>query len=99
MERYEDPKIKSAMDGYLHPGGLGLTDKAFTLGAFSPGAAILDIGAGYGETVRHLRERWQLEAVGLEPSPVLRAKALEKYPELPLVAGYCEALPFPRCCF
>lgn len=95
MERYEDPQINAAMGGCLHPGGLALTAKAVSLGAFSPGARILDIGAGYGETVAYLREKWQLDAVGLEPSTVLRENALAAHPGLPLVAGCGEEIPFP----
>ncbi len=94
MKRYEDAATKAALGGKLHPGGRALTEKALALAAFPAAARILDIGAGDGATVALLRESYGYEAVGVEPSPLLRARAGELHPGLELIAAVGERLPF-----
>lgn len=75
------------------PGGFLITERGLSFCAFSPGARILDIGCGTGDTVRHLRERHGLDAWGVDRDP----DAMEDRAYLSCAAG--EALPFPGDCF
>jgi arsenite methyltransferase len=50
------------------PGGLKLTERAMDLGAFPAGARLLDLGCGRGTTARYIRNRYGIEAWGLDIS-------------------------------
>ncbi|WP_425803840.1 DVU_1556 family methyltransferase [Desulfitobacterium sp. Sab5] len=62
--------------------------------SFAPGSRILDVGCGSGASVEFLRSEYQLEAVGVDPSEVLLELGKNRNPQLPLVQGYGEKLPF-----
>ncbi|HHX74090.1 MAG TPA: class I SAM-dependent methyltransferase [Firmicutes bacterium] len=79
----------------LRPGGLDLTRQAVNHCRFPKGAKILDIGCGYGETVRLLRSEYGFNAVGLDTGEKMLQKARARYPDLTFVAGRAENLPFP----
>ncbi len=93
------------------PGGLELTERAMERCFFPVGACLLDVGSGRGATVRHLRERYRMNAWCLEQS----LEALAAGPagrgirgvaqDLPLASAildgvFCECvlslLPFPE---
>ncbi|NLN07203.1 MAG: class I SAM-dependent methyltransferase [Firmicutes bacterium] len=78
----------------LRPGGLDLTREAVDWCRFPKGAKILDIGCGYGETVHLLRSEYGLNAFGLDAGEEMLQKARGRYPNLPLLAGRAEKLPF-----
>ena len=78
---YNDPDFRAACGGTLRPGGLSLTAEALDLCAFAPGARVLDLACGAGETLKLLRARG-LEGLGLEASPELAALAREHGPVL-----------------
>ncbi|MCB2189350.1 MAG: methyltransferase domain-containing protein [Deltaproteobacteria bacterium] len=90
---YHSQPLEEVSGPALRPGGLGLTARAWDLAGLAPGARVLDLGAGLGETVAWLtRERGAL-AVGVDASPELLARARARYPGARLVAGRAEALP------
>ena len=47
-------------------GGFILTDKAVELGAFKKGMQVLDIGCGPGITIEYLRQKFQIDATGID---------------------------------
>lgn len=61
--------------------------------AFPAGGRILDIGCGTGDTVRHLRERFGLEAQGVDKDPTVVADRAH------LACASGEALPYPDSAF
>ena len=58
-----------------HPGGAAHTRRMLSLAALPPGARVLDMGAGAGETLRLLREQG-CDAVGVDLEP--RADTVER---------------------
>lgn len=73
--------------------------RAKTVGAAA--GRVLEVGVGSGLNVRHYRG--VTEVVGLDPDPVLLAKARRRAAAAPfvvrLVRGDCQALPFPDASF
>lgn len=81
------PELRAATGDTLRPGGLTLTDIAAEALELVPGMTVLDAGCGPGATVRHLRKRYGVRAVGIDlyPGPA---------PGLPLLRGPIDTLPF-----
>ena len=52
----------------IRPGGLRITERAISLWKLPPGARVLDVGCGQGESVTHLREKYGLDALGIDAS-------------------------------
>jgi len=75
----------------LRPGGLDLTARAIELARLHPGASVLDLGCGRGESVAYLR------SLGFAALGVDRRQPLEStsYDALQLVAT-AEELPLPN---
>ena len=67
-----------------HPGGAEHTRRLLELAALPPGARVLDMGAGAGETLALLRERG-FDALGIDLSP--------RSPQV--LRGDLHAAPFP----
>ena len=59
----------------FRPGGLELTDKAADFIKLKPGERVLDIGYGLGTSLRFLRDKYNIDAFGVDinPSTILRA--------------------------
>lgn len=93
MREYEDTLLRTTTKDVLRPGGLDLTDRAVALAALPAGAVVLDVGCGCGVTVQHLRDRYGLAALGIDPSLLLLAAARTRSPGLPLLGGRSERLP------
>ena len=93
---YEGSEIREATGDAIRPGGLSLTERALSLCHFSPGDKVLDVGCGVGATVEHLLTHHQLDAVGVDPSPLLLESGYERRPDLPLMIGAGENLPFVK---
>ncbi len=75
------------------PGGFIITERGLSLCTLAPGARVLDIGCGTGDTVRHLRERYGFEAQGVDRDPAAMAGRAH------LTCAPGEALPFLDACF
>lgn len=91
---YENNLLRRTTGNTLRPGGYRLTDWAAENCGFQSGDSILDVGCGCGATVNRLRTIYQLKAYGIDPSKKLLAIGKEAYPDLPLVQGAGEAIPF-----
>lgn len=74
------------------PGGFLITERGLELCGFPPGARLLDIGCGTGDTVRHLRERHGMDAQGVDKNGAVVAGR----PHLACATG--EGLPFGDGC-
>lgn len=87
---YENPALAEVTGETLRPGGFALTDRGVALCGLPPGVRVADIGCGTGATVRRLRHRFGLEAVGIDASLALLRKAP---PGDALLLGRAQALP------
>ena len=52
--------------GVCRPGGFTITDRAMEYCRFNKGSKLLDVGCGLGATVRHVAEKYGLDAYGIE---------------------------------
>lgn len=87
---YENPAVRAVTGETLRPGGFVLTDRAVEVCMLRPGARAADIGCGSGATVRRLRRRHGLAAVGCDLSTTLLEKAS---PDAAVIQACAEALP------
>lgn len=78
----------------VRPGGLDLTRRALSLCAFTPGQHTLDIGCGSGATVRLMRQEFQLEAYGIDPSAAMIARGTAEDPASTVTLGDAMDLPY-----
>lgn len=90
---YENPKIHAVTGETIRPGGFALTDRAVEYCCFAAGAKVLDVGCGLGATVEYLVDKYRLDALGIDPSPLLLARKQGLRPELRLLEGRAEELP------
>lgn len=74
------------------PGGFEITEKGLDICNFQPGAKILDIGCGEGDSCCLLRERFGYSPVGIDISPEAVKKAQNNYPQLEFQVGDGEFL-------
>lgn len=79
----------------IRPGGLELTERAVAHCRFPPESRILDVGCGTGVTLKQLTCVHHLSAVGIDASSRLLHQTRSMHPDLPLVRGFGEQLPFP----
>ena len=91
---YEGNAVRQATGDSIRPGGFHLTDCAVKHCSLLPGARVLDVGCGTGATVEYLRNKYQLQAVGVDPSALLLEKGRQRRPDLPIFQGVGESLPF-----
>lgn len=96
---YEDAPFLRDRQGAIRPGGLRVTEEAVRNCGFLPGASILDVGCGIGATVMFLRDRYALDAIGVDISARLIEEALVLRPDLPLVQADAAELPFKDAVF
>ena len=71
-----------------------LVDAFVALSGLTPGARVADLGCGSG-AFTHLLARKGYACVGLDISPKLVELGRRKYPDLELIEGDVEHLPFP----
>lgn len=79
----------------LRPGGSELSRQLLTNVQLRPGARILDLGCGKGESLALLREEYACLPTGLEPNAAYRAAAQAANPGIKILDGLAESLPFP----
>ncbi|SDH36574.1 DVU_1556 family methyltransferase [Desulfosporosinus hippei] len=92
---YESDLLRQSTGDTLRPGGFYLTDLGVRSCDFPPGARVLDVGCGSGATVDRLVSLYGLQALGLDPSALLLESGLKQNPNLNLIQGLGEDLPFP----
>lgn len=83
----------------FRPGGLSLTDKAAEFIQLKAGDRVLDIGCGFGSSLEYLRNRYSIEAFGLDLSPQAVQKATIRIGADRIQQGDACALPYEEACF
>ncbi|MGE4292848.1 MAG: DVU_1556 family methyltransferase [Desulfovibrio sp.] len=95
------PEARAVLGETLRPGDFALTDRAVEALDLRPGMSALDAGCGTGATVRRLRRRFGLHALGIDlcPAPPA-ANSLALAPGLAsgLVQSRIDALPLRNHC-
>lgn len=91
---YESKDMNCILGDTLRPGGFELTDKAVEFCRFSKGDRILDIGCGKGATVEHIKRCFGIESYGIDPSSILIGQGKIKNPNLNIMEGKGENIPF-----
>ncbi len=90
MMQYDIPeKLRMVVGDAIRPGGLALTERATTYCNFSKGSRIVDIGCGWGTTIRYLQERHGLQVCGVDASD----RMFSGTHNLPVVQADAEYLP------
>lgn len=91
---YETGSLAPGDARVFRPGGIELTTRAFARAEIKPGARILDLGCGAGETARHLRSQG-FDAIGVDPAPAFGE--LQATPSR--IVASAESLPFVDAAF
>jgi SAM-dependent methyltransferase len=95
---YESPTLQAVMGPALRPGGLELSRRALSFCDLPDDSPVVDIGCGTGVTVGFLIRDCRLKACGLERSPAMLGQARNREPDLPLIQGTANRLPFRDNC-
>ncbi len=66
-----------------------------TLGGFSPGERVVDLGCGTGVFTSLFKHEHGLNISGLDISALSMERAQRDYPEIPFMTGDVEYLPYP----
>ena len=90
---YENDNFMNQPESLLRPGGLSLTKYFAEACNFLKGAKVIDLGCGYGMTVKFLRNRYGIEAIGIDLSTVLLGQGKKLTNDLHLIQAAGEALP------
>ena len=93
MRVYEQSPLLEVAGETIRPGGLALTDRALEFCALPIGSRVLDVGCGPAASIEHLRVKYQLNAVGLDPSEMLLRSGRRRDPSLRLIQSPGEYLP------
>lgn len=93
---YESKDMQNITGVTLRPGEFILTGKAVEFCKFSSKDSIMDLGSGMGATVNYLNEKYNIKAIGLDPSQKLIDIGKEKYKSIELVNGRGEQIPFKK---
>lgn len=96
---YEDQEMVKASGETLRPGGYLLTDKAIKFCRLNSKHSLLDVGCGRGATIAYLRENYNLNVDGVEPSKHLLEIGIKNNPNSKIVEGRGEELPFEDTSF
>jgi SAM-dependent methyltransferase len=90
MVQYDIPeKLRTVVGDAIRPGGLALTERAAAYCNFAKGDRIVDIGCGWGTTLRYLQEHHGLQVCGIDASDRL----FSGNHNLPVVQADAEHLP------
>ncbi len=96
MVQYDIPeKLRTVLGDAIRPGGLALTERATACCNFAKGARIVDIGCGWGTTIRYLQENHGLQVCGIDASDRLFSGSHN----LPVIQADAESLPLGGNCF
>lgn len=91
---YESSCMSNVLGQTLRPGEFKLTEKAIELCNITEQDKILDLGCGMGATVSYLYNKYNIKAIGVDPSEKLLNIAKENCKFADFVKGSGEALPF-----
>ncbi len=91
---YMHSRLLELTDGVLRPGGLETTRQGLSQCRLTPGARVLDLGCGTGQTTMLLRREYQCVVTGLDQATRMLSAAAQLLPGTPLVQGTADALPF-----
>ena len=94
---YENEEFQVAAHDALRPGGLDLTKKAMEIAGFAGRSRILDVGSGCGKTVEYLGKVLDMQAMGIDNSKKLAAKAKRLNSTLEVMVGDVCRLPYADC--
>jgi len=86
-EFYKSDALKTILGDTIRPGGLGLTDKLLEISELKKGQHMLDVACGLGTSVFYLREKYGIEALGIDKSESTIRDGLLKFPNIPLKVG------------
>ena len=90
---YQQEALRAVTGETIRPGGFALTDRAMALCKMTEGGKVLDVGCGTGASVRYLRKKYHLHAVGLDASAGLLLEGHESNPEIPLARATASSMP------
>jgi len=91
--------VQTITGGTIRPGGFAITDRGMSL-CVDPGEGrVLDAGCGTGASLRHLRERHNVESYGVDLSMEMLAGARAEDASYPLTRARLEALPYREAVF
>ena len=93
MNPYKSEKLQNMPECAMRPGGIELTRRLITLAGLKPGARILDVGCGLGDSAAFLTG-FGFDAVGVDSSRALTMRGRELFPGLYLIESEAENLPF-----
>ncbi|MGA8109133.1 MAG: DVU_1556 family methyltransferase [Acidobacteriaceae bacterium] len=93
LSPYESGHLAQSDARLFRPGGRELTERAIALAHLCPGARILDLGCGAGDTVRSLRAQ-HFEAVGIDPADDSSPQETSEPGPVTRLVGRAETLPF-----
>jgi arsenite methyltransferase len=96
---YESREMRAVTGPAVRPGGLALTERALAFCRLPAGARVLDVGCGAGATVEFLCQAHHHACFGVDTSSLLLREGMERSPNLGLLRGTAENLPFPDRCF
>lgn len=96
---YESAALREVTKPVIRPGGFALTDRGVAACGLNKGDRVLDIGCGTGAAVDCLRNRYGLNAMGIDLSAVLLREGARTNRGTPLMQGRAEQLPLvDGCC-
>lgn len=91
---YENEDMRKVTGDTLRPGGFLLTDRAIKICNFKSYDKILDIGCGMGATVKKLKDEYNFDSFGIDPSVKLIELGKEKFGNSKIEIGKGEELPY-----
>ena len=91
---YEDENFLGFAEDTLRPGGLQLTAEIVGKGGLPKNAKILDIGCGYGKTVKFLCDQMGFSSFGIDAAESMVKGGLAVDSTLNLMVADAENLPF-----
>jgi arsenite methyltransferase len=90
---FEHRQLLECVGETLRPGGFALTDRALEYCRLPEKSMVLDVGCGVGATVNRLREKYRLQAFGIDSSAEILRDGLSRNSRTPLLQAEALSLP------